>query len=266
MPSSTAPDRVVVSAVRDRTKSSDAREETKDMNFRNEIEKLYRRAIDEFTDCPDFRAIETGTASTSDYDRFMMNVVRTHLRSPQLLAFLFSVSPPRAYSNLLHNMLEELGVDEESSVSHPALLRELADGAGLGVLLPEVEARAAVDVRQVVVDPLLYPSLRDVGLAAMVEIEAFEYMLSRVASRIARALVAHRGLSSETVRWFTYHSEVDIEHAEQGLGNLEAFIAYYNIEVDDALTIAEIAMRENVFIKRYCGEAALGRVVEKVAL
>jgi Iron-containing redox enzyme len=235
------------------------------MNFRNEIEKLYCRAIDEFTTCPDFKAIEAGTARKSDYDRFVMNVVRTHLRSPQLLAFLFSVSPPNAYSNLLHNMLEELGLDDDSSVSHPALLRDLVVGAGLGAQLAAVEARAAADVRQVVVDPLLYPSLRDIGLAAMVEIEAFEYMLSRVASRIARALVVHRGLSSETVRWFTYHSEVDIAHAEQGLGNLEAFIAYYNIERDEALTIAEIAMRENVFIKRYCGEAALGRVVEGVA-
>jgi len=236
------------------------------MNFRNEIEKLYGHAIDEFTACPDFKALEAGTASTPDYDRFIMNVVRTHLRSPQLLAFLFSVSPPRAYTKLLHNMLEELGVDDDSSVSHPALLRDLADGAGLGSILPEVEARAAADVRQVVVDPLLYPSLRDVGLAAMVEIEAFEYMLSRVASRIARALVAHRNLSSETVRWFTYHSEVDIEHAEQGLGNLEAYIAYYHIESEEALTIAEIAMRENVYVKRYCGEAALGRVVEGVTL
>jgi hypothetical protein len=236
------------------------------MNFRNEIELLYRRAVNEFTACPDFKAIEAGTAGKSDYDRFIMNVVRTHLRSPQLLAFLFSVSPPRAYSNLLHNMLEELGLDNDSCVSHPALLRELAEGAGLGTQLPEVEARAAADVRQVIVDPILYPSLRDVGLAAMVEIEAFEYMLSRVASRIARALASHRGLSSQTVRWFTYHSEVDIEHAEQGLGNLEAFIAYYNIEVEDALTIAEIAMRENVFIKRYCGEDALGRVVERIAL
>jgi pyrroloquinoline quinone (PQQ) biosynthesis protein C len=234
------------------------------MNFRNEIEKLYGSAIDEFIASPGFKAIETGAASKSEYDRFIMNVVRTHLRSPQLLAFLFSVSPPQACSNLLHNMLEELGIDKDSGVSHPRLLRELAEGAGLGSLLPEAEAHGATDIRQVVVDPLLYPSLRDVGLAAMVEIEAFEFMLSRVASRIARALIAHRMLSSETVKWFTYHSEVDIAHAEQGLGNLEAYIAYYKISFDDALTIAEIAMHENVFVKRYCGEDALGRVIERV--
>ncbi len=177
-----------------------AREETRDMNFRNEVEKLYLRAIDEFTACPDFKAMEAGAASKSDYDRLILNVVRTHLRSPQLLAFLFSVSPPQTYSNLLRNMLEELGIGEDSGVPHPAILRELADGAGLGSMLSEVEARAAADIRQVVVDPLLYPSLREVGLAALVEVEAFEYMLSRVASRIARALAAHRNLSSETVR------------------------------------------------------------------
>jgi hypothetical protein len=253
---------IVELVLRDRTNRS-ARGR-KHVNFRNEIEKLYLRAIEEFTTCPDFKAMEAGAASKSDYDRLILNVVRTHLRSPQLLAFLFSVSPPQTYSNLLHNMLEELGIDEDSGVPHPTILRELADGAGLGSMLSEVEARAAADIRQVVVDPLLYPSLREVGLAALVEVEAFEYMLSRVASRIARALAAHRNLSSETVRWFTYHSEVDIKHAEQGLENLEAYIAYYNIEGEEALTIAEIAMRENVFIKRYYGEDALGRVVERV--
>ena len=41
----------------------------KHVNFRNEIEKLYLRAIEEFTACPDFKAMEAGAASKSDYDR-----------------------------------------------------------------------------------------------------------------------------------------------------------------------------------------------------
>src|SRR5260370_37107875 len=114
----------------------------KHVNYINEIEKLYLRAIEEFTACPDFKAMEAGAAGKSDYDRLILNVVRTHLRSPQLLAFLFSVAPPQAYSNLLHNMLDELGIDEDASVPHPALLRELAEGAGLGSMLPEAEAPA----------------------------------------------------------------------------------------------------------------------------
>src|SRR5439155_1048412 len=81
---------------------------------------------------------------------------------------------------------------------HPALLLVLARGAGLEARLPELEAAAAATLRQTVVDPLLYGSLRDVGLAALAEVTAFELMLSRVSSRIARALASHRGLSPET--------------------------------------------------------------------
>jgi Iron-containing redox enzyme len=234
------------------------------MNFRTQVEKLYQRAIDEFTSCAEFKALESGNARKCDYDRFIVNVVRTHLRSPQLLAFLFSVAPPEAYKNLLRNMLEELGIDEEDGTSHPSLLHKLADGASLSPLMVDLEERAAEDIRQVVVDPLLYPSLREVGLAALVEIEAFEYMLSRVASRIARALITYRKLSPEAVNWFSHHSEVDIQHAEQGLGNLEDYIAYYELSADEAQTIAEITMRENMYIKRYFGEKALGSVVGRV--
>jgi hypothetical protein len=234
------------------------------VNFRAQIEKLYRRAIDEFTNYTEFKALESGSAGKCDYDRFIVNVVRTHLRSPQLLAFLYSVAPPEALGNLLHNMLEELGIDQANGQSHPSLLNKLVDGASLSPLMVDLEERAAEAVRQIVVDPLLYPSLREVGLSAMVEIEAFEYMLSRVAGRIARALTTYRKLSPEAVTWFSHHSEVDIEHAEQGLRNLEAYIDYYELGADEAQTIAEIVMRENVFIKRYFGEKALGEPMAKV--
>lgn len=234
------------------------------MNFRTKVEKLYQRGIDEFTNSAQFKALESGNARKCDYDRFIVNVVRTHLRSPQLLAFLYSVAPPEACRNLLHNMLEELGIDEADGTSHPSLLHKLADAASLSPLMVDLEEHAAEDIRQVVVDPLLYPSLREVGLAALVEIEAFEYMLSRVAGRIARALIAYRKLSPEAVTWFSHHSEVDIQHAEQGLGNLEDYIAYYELGADEAETIAEITMRENVYIKRYFGEKALGSAIGRV--
>ena len=81
-----------------------------------------------------------------------------------------------------------------------------------------LEAQADEDLRRIVVDPLLYGTLREVGLAALTEIVAFEYMLSRVSGRIARALTEHRRLSAAALEWFTHHSEVDIRHAEQGLG------------------------------------------------
>jgi hypothetical protein len=234
------------------------------MDFRTRVETLYDRAIDEFTGCAEFQALESGNARRCDYDRFIVNVVRTHLRSPQLLAFLFSVAPPPACGNALHNLLEALGIDEKDGASHPSLLHQLADGASLSPLIVDIEDRAAEDLRQVVVDPLRFPSLREAGLAALIEIEAFEYMLSRVAGRMARALTTYRKLSADAVKWFTHHSEVAIQHAEQGLTNLNAYIEYYDLGAEEAYTIAEITVRGNPFVKRYFGEKALANLSGRV--
>jgi pyrroloquinoline quinone (PQQ) biosynthesis protein C len=178
-------------------------------------------------------------------------VVRTHLKSPQLRAFLFALAPPEVADNLAHNLLEELGIKEDSCIAHPSRLKQLAVGAGLAQRLPELEALAASDIRQLIVDPLQDGALKEVGLVALCKITAFEFMLAGVAGRIARALATHYGLSPVTLEWFTYHSEVDMQHAEQGLDNLVAYIRYYEFREADALAIMEMTLRENVFIKRY---------------
>ena len=131
------------------------------------------------------------------------------------------------------------------------MLRDLLTGAGLGCRLAALEAQADEDLRRVVVDPLLYRSLREVGLVALSEIIAFEYMLSRVSGRIARALAKHRGVPAAALEWFTHHSEVDIRHAEQGLADLEAYARYYDFGDDEVLTLVELTLRENVFTRRY---------------
>ena len=224
------------------------------------MEAFLERQVAELVACPEWAALESGRAGAGDYDRFLANVIRTHLKSPQLVAFLYALAPPRSAGTLLHNMLEELGLDaDEGGTAHPALLTVLAHGAGLAPRLPELERLAANTLRQMVLDPLLYGTLRDVGLAALAEVTAFEFMLSRVSGRIARALAAHRQLSAETLGWFTHHSEVDIQHAAQGLDDLVEYIDYYDFPEDDAFTIVEMALRENVFIKRYFGELTLAR-------
>lgn len=227
--------------------------------LRSRIEALYAKHVSDFASCREFKSLEAGEASNGEYDRFIENVVRAHLRSPQLLAFLYSLAPPEAAQNLLHNMLEELGIEEEDGTAHPSLLRDLAIGAGLESRLPELERLADADLRCVVVDPILYGTLKEIGLAALCEIVSFEYMLSRLSSRIANALAAHRGLSGSALQWFTHHSEVDIRHAEQGLDDLERYIRYYRLADEDAMTILEMTLRENVFIKRYFDEQALAR-------
>lgn len=226
-------------------------------DLRARVEALYAAQTVELTEHPEFRALEAGTASREAYDAFLSNVVRAHMRSPKIVAFLYALSPPAATEDLLHNLLEELGIEEEDGTSHPALLRLLCEGAGLADRLPALEKLAEGDIRTLVSEPLMYGTLRDVGLSALVEVIAFEWMLSRTASRIAAALRTHRGLGPEVLAWFTHHSEVDIGHAEQGLDAVRDYAAYYAIDPEDAATIAEMSMRENVFVRRYFGELAL---------
>lgn len=236
------------------------------MTFRSQIESLLTRHVGELTAFSGFQDLEAGRATRDDYDLFIVNVARTHLHSPQILAFLFTLAPPEAAQSLRHNMLEELGIEEESGVAHPTLLEDLMAGAGFGKdRLREVAALSQSDLRQVIVEPLLYGTLKEVGLAALVEVVAFEFMLSRVASRMARALAQHRAFSPAALAWFTHHSEVDIGHAEQGLDNLERYVRYYEFAEEDAFTIFEMTLRENVFIKRYFGEMALARATGRAS-
>jgi pyrroloquinoline quinone (PQQ) biosynthesis protein C len=223
------------------------------VDLRQEIESLYERHVAQFSDHEGFRSLEEGRTSEEDQDRFLSNVVRTHLKSPQIIAFLYSLAPPASADSLLHNMLEELGIDDSEGVSHPSLLRQLAEGAGLAPMLPELERLAEWDLRRITVDPLLYETLSEFGFAALCEVTAFEFMLSRLSSRIAGAFSQHRGLDDKTLLWFTHHSEVDIGHAEQGLDNLVHYAHYYDFDGAHTLTIVEMVMRENVFIKRYLG-------------
>lgn len=234
------------------------------MPIRTEIETLFTAHVSEFTGHADFTALVSGQALPQDYARFIEHVVRSHLKSPQLLAFLFALAPPHVAGDLQHNLLEELGIEDDSGVAHPSLLKRLAVGAGLAHRLPELEALAAADLRQLVSEPLLYGTLKEVGLAALCEVTAFEFMLSQVAGRIAQALAVHCGLGPATLQWFTHHGEVDIRHAEQGLDNLAAYIRYYEFSAEDALTIIEMTLRENVFIKRYFGELARARTRTEV--
>ena len=221
------------------------------MLIRSRVESLYAGQIAEFLACPDLQALESGAMSRDEYDGFIANVVRAHLQASQLVAFLYAVAPPTTADSRLDNLLEEL--------HHPGLLRQFAVGAGLGDRLPELEALAADDIRRVVAEPILYGTLKEFGLAALSEIVAFEYMLARIASRIAAALAAHRGLSRKTLTWWTEHAEVDRRHAEQGLDDLEAYVRFYAIDAEDALAIVEMTLRENVFVKRYLGEGAAAR-------
>ena len=229
------------------------------MSIRSFVKGIYDQQIEELTGCREFKAIEIGEATRQEYDAFIGNVIATHLNSPQYLAFLYSVAPPAARERLEHNMLEELGLEEETGDSHPDLLRKLADGAGLTSQLAKFEQQAEERLREVASTRLLYGTLKEAGLSTMCEINAFEYMLSRVSGSMATALEKHRKLDSDALKWFTHHSVVDVQHAEEGFQSIDDFVAYYEFSDEDAKTIAEMSLRENTYIKRYFGDISQGR-------
>ena len=222
------------------------------MTLRERIEGLFETQVAEFAVSGEFRALESGTATPADYDRFLTNVVRTQLRATEYVAFLCALAPPATSESRLRNLLEEL--------HHPGLLRQLAAGAGQGGRLPELEAQAADDIRRLVVEPVLYRTLGELGLAAFCEVVAFEYMLARLAGRIAAFLALHRGLGPAALRWWTEHADVDVQHAAEGLADLETYACYYKLADEDGLAIAELTLRENVFLRRYFREGSLAGV------
>src|SRR5207245_9121305 len=66
----------------------------------SQVEALFTRQVEALTASPRFRALEEGVATLAHYDAFIENVARAHLRSPQLVAFLFAVAPPAAAHHL----------------------------------------------------------------------------------------------------------------------------------------------------------------------
>ena len=227
------------------------------MKIRTDVERLFQRASDEFVSCAEFQALERGTARRCDYDRFIVNFLRTHLRSQQLLAFLFSIAPPEASNLARQRIIDELGPHGT------ALLHKLADGASLSPLMLDLEDRALEDVRRIVVDPMLYPSLREVAFGALVEFEAFQYFLSRIGGRIAHALTLHRKLSPAAVMWFNRFSRINLE---QSFTMLEDYLAYYEISPDHAQAIAEVTLHDNIFIRRYFGSNSFFEPISNQAL
>jgi len=235
------------------------------MSLRSDVETLFSKHVFEFIGGANFHALESGQASREDYTRFIENVTRAHLKSPQRLAFLFALAPPDVADDLAHNILKELSPKKDSDGAPSSLLKQLAVGAGLAPRLPELEALAADDIRQLIVDPLLHDSIKEVGLAVLCEITACEFMLIGVAGRIVQALALHCGLGPTTLEWFTHHSEADIQHAEQGLDNLMSYIRYHKFNETDALTTIEMTLGENIFIKRYFATQSFGHVTAEVA-
>jgi pyrroloquinoline quinone (PQQ) biosynthesis protein C len=229
------------------------------MELRSFIESEYAKQTEGFVASDLFKALANGALGSQSYNGFIANICKSHLKSPRILAFLFALVPPSDENKLKHNMLEELGLDEEG-ISHPGLLMQLAEAAGFDEQARlELEALADEEIRRTCSEPILFATLKEIGLSILLETTCFEWMLSRLASLIARFLREHQQLSEQAVMWFTHHAEVDRRHAEEGLAVVVNYIEFYGFEPVDLRSILEVTFRENVFIKRYFGGIPLVR-------
>lgn len=224
------------------------------MNLRRRVEAEYQKQAEIFAASRRFEALENGSASAEEYGGFIAGVCRSHLKSPHILAFLFALAPPAEAHKLKENMLEELGMDESEGVSHPSLLVHLMKAAGFSEQRrAQLELEAEEELHLSIAQPLLFGTLKELGFSVLLETVAFEWMLSRLASRMASFLCNYRRIGRQALLWFYHHSEVDLRHAEEGLDAVEAYARFYEIDDTDAETILEVTFRENVFIKRYFG-------------
>jgi pyrroloquinoline quinone (PQQ) biosynthesis protein C len=221
------------------------------MAIRQRVEERYRARVEELASSLELDALESGRASREDYDRFVANLVRVHLVSPQALAFLFALAPPASVERVKGNLLEEMGLGGEGSAAHPALLRELACASGLGDQLPRLEEMAREELRARAGAPLRFRTLAEAGLAALVEVVAYEFMLVRLAGRIARALALHRRLRPDALGWLKLHAEVDSRHAEEGLLTIEDYAGHHAIAAEAARAIIDAALPDGYFVARY---------------
>jgi len=221
---------------------------------RGHLERAYAASVRELRRSPAYARLAAGEGTTAEYQALILRICETHLLSAHFVAFAYALAPPGAAKSFEHNLLEELGA--EGGEAHPRLLVRLLTAAGLGHEEAAVRSAGRLRLEEKVLEPLFYGSLRDVGLAALVEIVGFELMLSQVATEIAGFLGQRLGLSPEALAWFLHHSEVDVGHAEQGLDAVAEYVDHYGFALPDAMSIVDTALEQNIYVVRYFGPHA----------
>ena len=213
------------------------------------VRTLYQGVTDEFMASPQFVALVSGRAALEFARAFARNVFRTHYLSAHIVALCFAALPSGAAKLLQANLLEEMGHGDEPP--HSALLLQLAEGIGcsreeIDRLIEDARKRVAIFCASRV--PLL--TLREICLAVLLETLSFEFMLSRCADRLAKALNQHYGIAKAALGWFELHSEVDVRHAEEALTVIEDYVKFHQIG-DAAFERIQLAALSNVFAKHY---------------
>ncbi len=214
----------------------------------------YLDHAEQFAEHAMFRTLEAGRVDASGYDDFLRRVALTHLNRPQVIAFLKSVAPPDVPERLRLELVDPLD-SEGNGRTRASALETLLIVAGLGSELPDLRVQAREAFAGVISDPSPYTNLRDLGFAELVEAVAFEFLLDRMGRRISDFLQRHRGLPRPALGWFNRSGGSN--RSAQGLNDILTYSDGYRDDAAAAKWIVDIALSENVFVKRYFGWRAL---------
>lgn len=220
-------------------------------NIRLRFENWYKTLLNQYNNHPVVKDFMSPKGTKQEGLELVRNICKSHLRSPQILGFLYAVTPPDSADHIRDNLLEELGLHDEM-LSHPDLLRRLREAAGFTQAgWRAVEEESAQVLKNKISEPIMFGTMTELGLSVMIEVFGFEWFLSRESSNIGKRLSKILNLNDYDLEWFFHHSEVDIEHAEQGLDTLVGYVNYFSVDDETLINIVEITLRDNIFLKRY---------------
>ena len=201
-----------------------------------------------------FSWLMSGQMTRGELRKFFRRFIVTHLNSVQILSFLLSLAPRAAVGLVRENLLEEMGL-EGGGKAHPDMLLDLAQGLGFSHAEILKLSAEADEVRRTFASSVVpHRTLRDLGLSVLLETVTFEAFLSRVSDRLAEALTNHYHLSTDEVRWFTLHGEVDVRHAEEGKQVVRTYISDYRFSESEVELIVRNTFAKNVVLDRYFPE------------
>lgn len=207
------------------------------------------------------RALLAGEVDRGEAERFALAVALTHLCSPQVFALIYSLAPTDT-RYALDNLREELG---DEGGGHPAMFRPLFDALGYSAAARvRIAAAAWRELQREFTEVLPYRTIGEWGLALLLEVGAFEWMLAREAAPLGDAL--RRGLKVEpaAVQWFEHHAVADQAHAEQFLGAVDSYVAAYGLDAGTVGEIVEQVFVRNVFVRWYVESSAAATLLAEL--
>jgi L-Ala-D/L-Glu epimerase len=220
------------------------------MQAQDRIRVIFDQAIAELTGSQPYQDLLLGRASREGVRAFIRHLFLPHYQSAHILAFAYALLASEASELIKENLLEELG--EQGGEAHPKLLLKLARGVGFSEAeVAGLIADSQEQARRFCAQQIPFSTLRDTGLAILLETASFEHLLSRESGTIARAMRQHYAVPNEALEWFDLHGELDVRHAEESLTVLREYLAFHQIDDAHLERIARAAFATNPFLRRY---------------